>query len=339
VRRQKGTAAPQSLLLIRAQCVPPPHTSPQTHDGHAGRKVLRAGAAADQRALEQPGTLSQPNSIRPPIRSPIRSLTPPQIRERWINFLAPGLIRGPFTAAEDAALVDAHKALGNRWTAIGRRLNRSDSDVKNRFNAASRRVAKKGDAQSLLRAYIASLPPKPAKKGRRPAVRAEAQCAAAAGGSAAAAAVGLELGAAFSGFKPEPWLLDGGEMPPLGGADAALDMDWLLDLDEDALLRDFLSAPIEAQPAAAGEPQTAPPAPPTPVQPPPLPPPPPPPLDVAPASNGASLSRPGSPEHAASDQTSSAPPEAGESSGAAGCIDWAVGGADVEAGPMLEMAA
>ena len=63
-----------------------------------------------------------------------------QCRERWNNHLAPGINRGEWTSEEEAALVEAHKAFGNRWAAIAARLpGRTENSVKNHWNATLRR--------------------------------------------------------------------------------------------------------------------------------------------------------------------------------------------------------
>ena len=41
-----------------------------------------------------------------------------QCRERWFNHLDPSLKRGPWSADEDDALIEAQHRLGNSWTRI-----------------------------------------------------------------------------------------------------------------------------------------------------------------------------------------------------------------------------
>uniref|UniRef100_A0A7S1CCU8 Uncharacterized protein n=1 Tax=Bicosoecida sp. CB-2014 TaxID=1486930 RepID=A0A7S1CCU8_9STRA len=57
-----------------------------------------------------------------------------QCRERWVNNLDPTVNKGPWTEAEDRALVAAQAELGNKWSAIAERLpGRPDNAVKNRW--------------------------------------------------------------------------------------------------------------------------------------------------------------------------------------------------------------
>ena len=62
-----------------------------------------------------------------------------QCRERWLNHLRPGIKKGPWTAEEERLLVKAHKAVGNRWSEIARRLEgRTENSIKNRWNSLVR---------------------------------------------------------------------------------------------------------------------------------------------------------------------------------------------------------
>jgi hypothetical protein len=63
-----------------------------------------------------------------------------QCRERWRNHLDPSLNHAQWTDAEDDKLIDLHRQYGNAWVTIALVMqNRSDNDVKNRWNATLRK--------------------------------------------------------------------------------------------------------------------------------------------------------------------------------------------------------
>jgi hypothetical protein len=76
--------------------------------------------------------------------------SPRQLRERWSNYLSPGLKTTSWTEEEDVELVQLHAELGPRWGIIGARMgNRSAPDTKNRFQALLHRSEKTFQGQRL----------------------------------------------------------------------------------------------------------------------------------------------------------------------------------------------
>jgi hypothetical protein len=61
-------------------------------------------------------------------------------RLRWCQHLAPELDSRPFTAEEDAEIIEKQREFGNKWATIARHLRgRSDNAVKNRWNSTLRK--------------------------------------------------------------------------------------------------------------------------------------------------------------------------------------------------------
>lgn len=67
-----------------------------------------------------------------------------QCRERWHNHLDPMINKGDWTQEEDLQLIEAHRAMSNRWADIAKAFEgRTDNQIKNRWNSALRRELRK----------------------------------------------------------------------------------------------------------------------------------------------------------------------------------------------------
>ena len=64
-----------------------------------------------------------------------------QCRERWKNHLDPELKKTDWSLAEDSMLMQAQKAMGNKWSEIAKKLGgRSENAVKNRYYSIRSRI-------------------------------------------------------------------------------------------------------------------------------------------------------------------------------------------------------
>lgn len=79
-----------------------------------------------------------------------------QCRDRWENFLSPGLVKGHWTAEEDDLLLSKIHEVGPKWVRISRFFpNRSDVSLKNRWLQLSRRTK---FTKSLLNGSVSDPP-------------------------------------------------------------------------------------------------------------------------------------------------------------------------------------
>ncbi|EAX87556.1 Myb-like DNA-binding domain containing protein [Trichomonas vaginalis G3] len=65
--------------------------------------------------------------------------SPKQVRERYKNYLAPGIVNAPWTHQEDDLLKDLYKKIGPKWSQLkGYFKNRSEINIKNRWSSLAK---------------------------------------------------------------------------------------------------------------------------------------------------------------------------------------------------------
>lgn len=91
-----------------------------------------------------------------------------QCRERYQNYLAPGVLNGPWSQQEDKLLYEKYQIFGRKWTIIARFFkNRSGANVKNRWTQIQNNYLPKTQIQnktenvSLSPPTVPSDPPPP----------------------------------------------------------------------------------------------------------------------------------------------------------------------------------
>ncbi|XP_020219338.1 transcription factor MYB8 [Cajanus cajan] len=75
-------------------------------------------------------------------------------RQRWLNYLKPGIKRGDISVDEEDLIIRLHPLLGNRWALIAKRLpGRTDNEIKNYWNTNLSKKLQKQPTSS----YVSSL--------------------------------------------------------------------------------------------------------------------------------------------------------------------------------------
>lgn len=161
-RTPPPTAAGHFYFLGSAPLPSPPRVTPVRATRVAARQAFGLREPGRLGKLSTGGYGSEPKAKRPwtaaedvLLRALVSQLGPglwaamaqriagrtgKQVRERWLNHLSPGVTKRPWSAAEDAAILGAHRRLGNCWSRIAKMLHgRSDNSVKNRFYTTLRR--------------------------------------------------------------------------------------------------------------------------------------------------------------------------------------------------------
>lgn len=77
------------------------------------------------------------------VASQIPGRTAKQCRERYHAYLAPNIVQTPWTHEEDTLILEKYDEYGPKWSLISKHLkNRSDNQIKNRFNNHLSRMQK-----------------------------------------------------------------------------------------------------------------------------------------------------------------------------------------------------
>jgi hypothetical protein len=87
------------------------------------------------------------------IASLLGTRNPRQCRERFSNYLDPGLRHDSWTPEEDAAITEKYAQYGCKWNKIGKFLhNRSDNAIRNRWQLLNRHRVREATGKPSLRA-------------------------------------------------------------------------------------------------------------------------------------------------------------------------------------------
>lgn len=84
------------------------------------------------------------------ISKKMKTRNPRQYRDRWRNYLCPGLSNAPFSELEDKHLDELYLQFGSKWTKIAQFFpNRSCNSLKNRFKQRVTEIKKKKKVQKM----------------------------------------------------------------------------------------------------------------------------------------------------------------------------------------------
>ena len=112
----------------------------QTKSYHHGKKHVFCKEEDEMilRLVQKYGTLNWKQ-----IACHLKNRTARQIRERYENFIAPGINKLPWIQAGDDLLIQLHNCLGGQWKLMSLYFNnRPPVSLKNRYNALKRKSNK-----------------------------------------------------------------------------------------------------------------------------------------------------------------------------------------------------